>query len=76
MKILSFGMIISLLTPLTACGSDSEETNVSQEPAQSGQGILTNSQQQALDSARTVEQTLLDAAEQRERELEERLRSQ
>lgn len=63
---------------ISACGSDSpsESVDASQEPAQSNRGVLSNQQEAALDAARTVEQTLLDAAAAREKELAERLRQQ
>lgn len=76
MKILPLGIIATLLALLSACGADSEESNLTQKPEQSQQGILSNQQQQALDAANTVEQTLLNAAADREKELEARLRPQ
>ncbi|PCI75711.1 MAG: hypothetical protein COB20_12270 [SAR86 cluster bacterium] len=76
MRLLSLGVIATLLTLLNACGADSEEPNLTQEPEPSQQGILSNQQQQALDAARSVEQTLLDSAADREQELEARLRAQ
>ncbi|MFT4815692.1 MAG: hypothetical protein ACI9IQ_001185 [Cyclobacteriaceae bacterium] len=76
MKILVLGVIATLLTLLNACGADSEESNLTQGPEQSQQGILSNQQQQALDAASSVEQTLLNAAADREKELEARLRAQ
>ena len=59
-----------------ACGADSEESNVHQQTEQSQQGILSNQQQKALDAARSVEQTLLNSAADREKQLEARLRAQ
>jgi ABC-type phosphate/phosphonate transport system substrate-binding protein len=76
MRILLFGVIATLMTLLNACGADSEESNLTQAPEQSQQGILSNQQQQALDTARGVEQTLLNSAADREKELEARLRAQ
>lgn len=76
MKILLLGVIATLLILLNACGADSDEPDLTQEPGQSQQGILSNQQQQALDAASSVEQTLLDAAADREKELEARLRAQ
>lgn len=76
MKIFLVGITIILLPLLSACGADSEESNLTQESEQSQQGILSNQQQQALDAARSVEQTLLDSAEERQKELEARLRAQ
>ena len=76
MKILLLGLVVTLLTLLSACGADSEESNLTEESEQSQQGILSNQQQQALDAARSVEQTLLDTAADREKELEARLRAQ
>ena len=76
MKIFLVGLVATMLTLLSACGADSEESNLTQEPEQSQQGILSNQQQQALDAARSVEQTLLDSAADREKELEARLRPQ
>ena len=76
MKILLSGMLATLLTLLNACGADRESTNLNQEPEQSQQGILSNQQQQALDAARSVEQTLLNTAADREKELEARLQAQ
>jgi hypothetical protein len=61
---------------LNACGADSEESNVNQQTEQSQQGILSNQQQKALDAARSVEQTLLNSAADREKQLEARLRAQ
>jgi len=75
MKILLLGVIATSLALLSACGADSEQPNLAQEPEQSQQGILSNSQQQALDAVRSVEQTLLDSAAEREKELEARLRT-
>ncbi|MFT7473039.1 MAG: hypothetical protein ACI8XU_002943 [Kiritimatiellia bacterium] len=76
MKILLVGITASLLPLFSACGAESEESNLIQEPEQSQQGILSNQQQQALDAARSVEQTLLDSAQERQKELEARLRAQ
>lgn len=76
MKILLLGMLVTLLPLLNACGAERESTNLTQEPEQSQQGILSNQQQQALDAANSVEQTLLNAAADREKELEARLRAQ
>jgi hypothetical protein len=76
MKNLLLGLVTTLLTLLSACGADSEDSNLSQEPEQSQQGVLSSQQQQALDAARSVEQTLLDSAADREKELEARLRPQ
>lgn len=76
MKILLVGITVTLLPLISACGADSEEPNLIEEPEQSQQGILSNQQQQALDAARSVEQTLLDSAEERQKELEARLRTQ
>tara|TARA_B110000483_G_C17807676_1_gene393886 strand:- start:53 stop:286 length:234 start_codon:yes stop_codon:yes gene_type:complete len=73
MKILLSGILSALLTLLNACGADSEETNLTQESEPSQQGILTNQQQQTLDAAKGVEQTLLNSAADREKELEARL---
>jgi hypothetical protein len=76
MKNLLLGITATLLALLNACGADSEESNLTQEPEQSQQGILSNQQLQALDAARSVEQTLLNSAADREKELEARLRGQ
>ncbi|MFT7205880.1 MAG: hypothetical protein ACI9JU_000625 [Pseudohongiellaceae bacterium] len=76
MRILLVGITVTLLPLLSACGADSEESNLIQEPEQSQQGILSNQQQQALDAARSVERTMLDSAADREKELEARLRAQ
>jgi len=76
MKILPLGLVATLLTQLSACGADSEESNVTQESEQAARGILTNQQQQALEAANSVEQTLLNSAADREKELEVRLRNQ
>ena len=62
--------IIMLLGWLVGCGPDN--ANETQAP----QGVLTSRQQQALDGAASVEQILLDAAADREKELEARLRNQ
>ena len=76
MKNLLLGLVTTLLILLGACGADSEESNLIQELEQLQQGILSNQQQQALDAARSVEQTLLDSAQERQKELEARLRAQ
>ena len=76
MKNLLLGLVTTLLILLGACGADSEDSNLSQEPEQSQQGILSSQQQQALYAARSVEQTLLDSAANGEKELEARLRAQ
>ncbi|MDA0279586.1 MAG: hypothetical protein O3C29_03970 [Proteobacteria bacterium] len=76
MRILLPGIIPTLLMLLNACGADSEESNVNQQTEQSQQGILSNQQQKALDAARSVEQTLLNSAADREKQLEARLRAQ
>ncbi len=76
MKILLLGITATSLALLGACGADREESNLTQEPEQSQQGILSNQQQQALEAARSVEQTLLNSAADREKELEARLRGQ
>ena len=76
MKIFLLGVVATSLALLSACGSDSEGPNLTQESEQSQQGILSSQQQQALDAARSVEQTLLDSAADREKELEARLRTQ
>ena len=76
MKIVLLGVIITLIPLLNACGADSEGPNLTQEPNQSQQGILSDQQQQALEAANSVEQTLLDAAADRAEELEARLRAQ
>lgn len=75
MKILFAGIFSTSLVLLSACGADTEESNLTQEPEQSAQGILTNSQQQALEAASSVEQTLLNSAADREKELEARLKA-
>ncbi|MCH8265255.1 MAG: hypothetical protein IIC10_07635 [Proteobacteria bacterium] len=64
--------IIVLLGLLVGCGSDNPNETQEQAP----QGVLTNRQQQALDGAASVEQILLDAAADRDKELEARLRNQ
>lgn len=64
------GMTIVLLGLLAACGSDNENEVQQQEP----QGVLSNRQQEALDAANSVEQILLNSAEDRDKELEARLR--
>ena len=61
---------------LNACGADSEESNVPQQTEQSQEGILSSQQQQALDAARSVDQTLLNSAADREKQPEARLRAQ
>jgi hypothetical protein len=58
-----------LFATLISC--DAEES-VSASSTES-RGVISVSQQQALDAAATVEQTLLDSAAQREKELQERL---
>lgn len=75
MKNLFLGLVATFLALLSACGADSEDSNLTQEPEQSQQGILSSQQQQGLDAARSVEQTLLDSAAEREKELEDRLRA-
>ena len=64
--------IIVLLALLVGCGSD----NANETQEQAPQGVLTNRQQQALDGVASVEQILLDAAADRGKELEARLRNQ
>ena len=64
--------IIMLLGWLVGCGPD----NANETQEQGPQGVLTSRQQQALDGAASVEQILLDAAADREKELEARLRNQ
>ena len=64
--------IIVLLGCLVGCGSD----NANEIQEQGPQGVLTSRQQQALDGAASVEQILRDAAADREKELEARLRNQ
>ncbi len=76
MRSVFIAAIAAALTLLTACGSESDESTTAQQPAQAQQGILTNQQQTALDAANSVQQTLLDSAEQRQKELEARLRAQ
>ncbi|GJM14274.1 MAG: hypothetical protein DHS20C12_26770 [Pseudohongiella sp.] len=78
MKLLRLGVIAAAIALLNACGADSDEPSPTQAqpPAQTAQGILTNSQQQALDAANSVQQTLLDAAADREEELANRLQQQ
>ncbi len=65
------GVTIVLLGLLSACGVDNENENEVQQ--QTPQGVLTNQQQQALDVANSIEQTLLDSAEERRKELEAQL---
>jgi len=67
MKKSHMAVAIPLLVLLAGCGSDSDNEE------QSPQGILTGQQLQALEGANSVEQTLLDAAAGREKELEARL---
>lgn len=76
MKNLLLGLVTTLLILLGACGADSEESNLIQEPEQLQQGMLSNQQQQALDAARSVERTMLDSAANGEKEIEARLRAQ
>ena len=64
------GMTIVLLGLLAACGSDNENEVQQQEP----QGVLSNRQQEALDAANSFEQILRNSAEDRDKELEARLR--
>ena len=73
MRILLLGLLSTLSVLLNACGADREESSLVQEPEQRQQGILTNQQQQTLDAAKSVEQTLLHSAADREKELEARL---
>lgn len=73
MKTSVFVAIATLLSLLTACGSESEESNLNQQPQQ---GVLSSQQQRALEAAGSVEQTLLDSAAQRQKELEARLQAQ
>lgn len=75
MKILLLGVIATSLSLLSACGADSDEPTLTQETEQSARGILTNSQQQALEAASGVEQTLLNSAADREKELKDRLQA-
>lgn len=65
------GVTIVLLGLLSACSSDSENENETQE--QAPRGVLTNQQLQALDAANSVQQTLQDSAEERRKELEAQL---
>lgn len=76
MKKMQIGIIALGLALLNACGPDTEESIMTQEPEQTSQGILSNSQQQALEAAASVEQQLLDSAADRQKELEARLRTQ
>ena len=71
MNKLQIGVTIVLLGLLSACGADNENENEVQQ--QTPQGVLTNQQQQALDVANSIEQTLLDSAEERRKELEAQL---
>ena len=72
MYIIRIGITLLLSGLLSVCGSDNEtnsETDVQQQP----RGVLTNQQQQALDAANALEQTLQQSAEDRRKELEAQL---
>lgn len=63
---------ILLFGTLAACDSGDETISEEARP----QGVISNQQQEALDAANSVEQILLDASQDREKELEARLRAQ
>ena len=65
------GIIIVLSGLLSVCGSDNESDTETQQPQP--RGVLTNQQQQALDAANALEQTLQQSAEDRRKELEAQL---
>lgn len=64
-----FLVFAMLFATLIACGAEKSTSASNSE----SRGVISASQQQALDAASTVEQTLLDSAAQREKELQERL---
>lgn len=76
MKLLKSATVLGLLalsiSSLTSCSEDAAPEAA--PPA--ARGILTTTQQQALDSANSLEQSMQEAAAARERELQERLRQQ
>ena len=72
MNISRFGISILVSVLLSSCGSDNE-TNSATEVQQQPRGVLTNQQQQALDAANALEQTLQQSAEDRQKELEAQL---
>ena len=57
---------------LIGCGAENGDESVG-TAGQSSPGIISAQQQRALDGANSVEQTLLDAAAQRKKDLEEQL---
>jgi hypothetical protein len=73
MKISRFGIAVLLSGLFSACGSDNETSVETATQQQQPRGVLTNQQQQALDAANALEQTLQQSAEDRQKELEARL---
>ena len=69
---LKIGATLMFLGILSGCGADNESNPQGQTP----QGVISSQQREAIDAANNVEQALLDAAEERRKELEARLRNQ
>ena len=65
MEIIKITVVILLLALLVGCGAKSGEEN------QSTQAIVVEPQLEALEKAKTVEQTVLDAEAKRKNKLEE-----
>ncbi len=68
-NLLRIFVVATVLPALMSCSAEQDALT----PVTESRGVISNSQQQALEAANTVEQTLLDAAAQREKELQERL---
>ncbi len=84
MKALKLTTSLAALALLFACGSEESPTEPAQtqEPEQGqvqaqaqeqARGVLTTTQQQALEAANSFDQSLLDAAREQEEELNRRL---
>lgn len=72
MKNLKIAATLMFLGIFSGCDTDSESNPQGQTP----QGVISSQQREAIDAANNVEQALLDAAEERRKELEARLRDQ
>ena len=72
MKILKIVATLMLLLLSSGCDTGNESDTQVQTP----QGVISSQQREAIDAANSVEQVLLDAAEDRRKELEAQLRNQ
>ena len=74
MKNIYAGLFVTIMGLLSAC-SDGGDKTPAQKPQQPAEHVFSG-QQRALEKSKDVEQTLMDAAEQRGQEIEQQTGNQ